>query len=82
VARPAAAPRARASTSRGRLAARITTSTTAAIAVSISTSSLVKNWAAVSSPSQMPVRTPRPRPVLTRSAASMISGGSTRNCRP
>ena len=55
--------------------------TTPATAVSATVSSAMNSWAAVSRPSQAPVRTGRPRPVTSLSSASMMSGSRTANCR-
>ena len=51
----------------------------AATAVSTSGSSAVNSCAAASRPSQTPVRTGRPRPVTSRSSASIISGARAAN---
>ena len=55
--------------------------TTAATAVSASASSAMNSWAAVSRPSQAPVRTGLPRPVSSLSSASIMSGSSIANCK-
>ena len=78
---PVTVPRTRPGTARGRPAASTTTMTAPASTVCATDSSAMNSWAAVSRPSQAPVRTGRPRPVTSRSSASIMRGSSTANCR-
>lgn len=81
VASPAAAPRIRPATARGRLSASTTTMTAAVTPSRARVSSAMNSWAASSRPSQAPVRTGRPRPVNRHSSASTVSGSRIANCR-
>ncbi len=78
---PAATRLTEPATARGRLAASTAMRMIPAMAVTARSSSVMNSCAVTSRPSHRPPRTALVRPVASRRPASMISGGSTTNCR-